>query len=113
MNWEIIVQSFYFCLQLEFKLNSHQFGSMEEVQSEISPKIREMSLGVKEKIPFLATDEGIGKRNVISTFKMKDGSQAFVEEVVQNSQKFRRLVFESNSNLIQSEVRLDKVKFSR
>lgn len=60
-----------------------------------------------EQIPFLATGEGIGHRVVVAQEQSQLSGGIVIEDVVDDAKRaFRRLIFMSNPNLIQSEARL-------
>lgn len=87
----------------------HQFDSTSQVQEELNAKILELSpetLGANEKIPYLTVEEGLGKRNIVHQGQSPLSGAYFIEEVVDSGDRLRRLVFLSNTNVIQSEVRL-------
>lgn len=87
----------------------HNFDSTTQVQEELNAKIMELApetLGSNEKIPYLTVEEGLGKRNIIHQGQSALSGAYFIEEVDDSGDRLRRLVFLSNTNVIQSEVRL-------
>lgn len=87
----------------------HQFDSTTQVQEELNAKILELApetLGANEKIPYLTVEEGLGKRNIVHQGQSPLSGAHFIEEVDDAGDRLRRLVFLSNTNVIQSEVRL-------
>ncbi|KAI9914512.1 hypothetical protein PsorP6_007626 [Peronosclerospora sorghi] len=89
----------------------HAFESTAKVQEELNPKVLELApdtLGFDEKIPYLTVEEGLGSRNIVHQGMSPLSGAFFVEEVEEDGELFRRLVFLSNTNIIQSEVKLQK-----
>ncbi|RLN26968.1 hypothetical protein BBJ28_00010980 [Nothophytophthora sp. Chile5] len=87
----------------------HAFESTEQVQQELNAKVLELApdtLGADEQIPYLTVEEGLGARNVVHQGTSSLSGAFFVEEVLEGGDKLRRLVFLSNTNVIQSEVKL-------
>ncbi|KAE9028619.1 Methyltransferase-like protein 13 [Phytophthora rubi] len=87
----------------------HAFESTAKVQEELNAKVMELApdtLGSDEKIPYLTVEEGLGARNVVHQGTSPLSGAFFVEEVQEDDEKLRRLVFLSNTNVIQSEVKL-------
>ncbi|GMF26582.1 unnamed protein product [Phytophthora lilii] len=87
----------------------HAFESTAKVQEELNAKVMELApdtLGSDEKIPYLTVEEGLGARNIVHQGTSALSGAFFVEEVQEDGEKLRRLVFLSNTNVIQSEVKL-------
>lgn len=87
----------------------HTFESTAQVQEELNSKILELApntMNSTERIPYLTIEEGIGKRNIIHRGHSDLSGELFIEEVYDQNELLRRLVFLSNTNVIQSEVRL-------
>ncbi|KAJ8574928.1 hypothetical protein ON010_g4284 [Phytophthora cinnamomi] len=87
----------------------HAFESTAKVQEELNAKVMELApdtLGSDEKIPYLTVEEGLGARNIVHQGTSPLSGAFFVEEVQEDDEKLRRLVFLSNTNVIQSEVKL-------
>ncbi|KAG7395967.1 hypothetical protein PHYBOEH_002952 [Phytophthora boehmeriae] len=87
----------------------HAFESTAKVQEELNAKVMELApdtLGADEQIPYLTVEEGLGARNIVHQGTSALSGAFFVEEVQEDNEKLRRLVFLSNTNVIQSEVKL-------
>ncbi|OWZ14296.1 Methyltransferase [Phytophthora megakarya] len=87
----------------------HAFESTAQVQKELNAKVMELTpdtLGSDEKIPYLTVEEGLGARNIVHQGKSPLSGAFFVEEVQEDNETLRRLVFLSNTNVIQSEVKM-------
>uniref|UniRef100_M4BQG5 Methyltransferase type 11 domain-containing protein n=1 Tax=Hyaloperonospora arabidopsidis (strain Emoy2) TaxID=559515 RepID=M4BQG5_HYAAE len=92
-----------------FGRGGHAFESTAKVQEELNAKIMELApdtLGIDEKIPYLTVEEGLGARNIVHQSTSSLSGAFFVEEVKEDGELLRRLVFLSNTNVIQSEVKL-------
>ncbi|KAI9990172.1 hypothetical protein PInf_020598 [Phytophthora infestans] len=89
--------------------DGHAFESTAKVQEELNAKVMELAPdthGSDEKIPYLTVEEGLGARNIVHQGTSPLSGAYFVEEVQEDSETFRRLVFLSNTNVIQSEVKM-------
>lgn len=89
----------------------HVFESTTQVQEELNGKILELApdtMRTDEKIPYLTVQEGLGARNIVHQGHSAVSGEYFIEEVEDAGDHLRRLVFLSNSNMIQSEVKLVK-----
>ncbi|KAK1928594.1 Methyltransferase-like protein 13 [Phytophthora citrophthora] len=87
----------------------HAFESTAKVQEELNAKVMELApdtLGSDEKIPYLTVEEGLGARNIVHQGTSPLSGAFFVEEVQEDNETLRRLVFLSNTNVIQSEVKM-------
>ncbi|XP_069823714.1 eEF1A lysine and N-terminal methyltransferase isoform X2 [Dendropsophus ebraccatus] len=87
-----------------------QYESMEAIQSELSAKVLELAppgLPDNQQIPFLSAGGDIGVRTV-QYRGVSDLSGDYVVEDVRGdgTSYFRRLIFLSNQNVVQSEARL-------
>lgn len=103
-----IAESAACCRLIAVTLNrGHRFESLESVQSELSPVILDFAPKIQsQKIPFMTTDESIGNRTVLARGKLDSGERYYVEETAATEGLLRRLIFEENRNVIQTEVRL-------
>lgn len=81
---------------------------MDNIKAELSSKVMDFApVGLKEKdIPFLTLGEDIDCRKVLSEFNSKLSGTGFVEDVTCSGDNYRRIVFESSPNMIQSEAKL-------
>ncbi|ETK78092.1 hypothetical protein L915_15828 [Phytophthora nicotianae] len=87
----------------------HAFESTAKVQEELNAKVMELApdtLRPDEKIPYLTVEEGLGARNIVHQGTSPLSGAFFVEEVQEDGETLRRLVFLSNTNVIQSEVKM-------
>jgi hypothetical protein len=55
-----------------------------------------------DKIPYLTAAEGVGVRNVVAEMNSSTSGRMYIEESVVGKDRFRRLFFQSNLNVIQS-----------
>lgn len=89
---------------------SHAYEGMEKIKEELGGQVPQFFPSDAKKINFLSIGEDIGDRSLLYQGKSAFCGQFIVEDVSVNSEKFRRLVFLGNRNVIQSEVRLKSVK---
>ncbi|XP_044158036.1 eEF1A lysine and N-terminal methyltransferase [Bufo gargarizans] len=87
-----------------------QYDSMEAIQSELSAKVLELAppgLPDNQQVPFLSAGGDIGIRTVQYRGRSELSGDYVVEDVRgDGTSYFRRLIFLSNQNVVQSEVRL-------
>ncbi|XP_062584917.1 eEF1A lysine and N-terminal methyltransferase-like [Saccostrea cucullata] len=88
----------------------HSYSDMDSVKHELSSKVMELAPpGFKDgvQIPFLSLGEDIGSRTVVCEGHSQLSGDYVVEDVAADGgQIFRRLIFTSCPNVIQSEARL-------
>ncbi|XP_006887489.1 PREDICTED: methyltransferase-like protein 13 isoform X1 [Elephantulus edwardii] len=89
-----------------------QYEGMDSIQAELSARVMELApagMPVQQKVPFLSVGGDIGIRTVQHQ-ACSPMSGEYVIEDVQGDDKhfFRRLIFLSNRNVVQSEARLLK-----
>ncbi|XP_054157698.1 eEF1A lysine and N-terminal methyltransferase-like [Oppia nitens] len=93
---------------------NHKFTDIDQIKNELSPKILELVpnsvLSADYKIPYLTIGEEVGKRIVVHKGKSDLSGDYVVEEILINNSNYRRLIFLSNKNIIQSEAKLKTVK---
>ncbi|KAK9819283.1 hypothetical protein WJX74_000127 [Apatococcus lobatus] len=91
------------------------YGTTLDVQQELSPMVLELApascRGVERSIPIMTTDDGIGSRMAVAAVTSALSGLIQVEDVTLKAQEgspqtFRRMVFASTPNLIQSEAYL-------
>ncbi|KAM4023480.1 eEF1A lysine and N-terminal methyltransferase isoform 2-T2 [Anomaloglossus baeobatrachus] len=86
------------------------YESMEAIQSELSAKVLELAppgLPDNQQIPFLSAGGDIGIRTVQYRGRSEMSGEYVVEDVRgDGTSYFRRLIFLSNQNVVQSEARL-------
>ncbi|KAG9483205.1 hypothetical protein GDO78_009256 [Eleutherodactylus coqui] len=87
-----------------------QYENMEAIQSELSAKVLELAppgLPDNQQIPFLSAGGDIGIRTVQYRGSSDMSGEYVVEDVRgDGTSYFRRLIFLSNQNVVQSEARL-------
>ncbi|XP_075038561.1 eEF1A lysine and N-terminal methyltransferase isoform X2 [Mixophyes fleayi] len=87
-----------------------QYESMETIQSELSAKVLELAppgLPDNKQIPFLSAGGDIGTRTIQNRGRSELSGEYVVEDVRgDGTSYFRRLIFLSNQNVVQSEARL-------
>ncbi|PIK59179.1 putative methyltransferase-like protein 13-like [Apostichopus japonicus] len=86
------------------------YGSLKDIQDELSEKVLELApsdLESNVKVPFLSAGEDIGERKVRYEGESEINGKFLVEEVKPGDGAiYRRLIFLSEENLVQSEVKL-------
>ncbi|XP_064615984.1 LOW QUALITY PROTEIN: eEF1A lysine and N-terminal methyltransferase-like [Liolophura sinensis] len=89
-----------------------KYESLEKIKAELSTKVMELSppsLPRGIQVPFLSMGEDIGLRTIQHQGQSPHSGEFVVEDVEGDAGSlFRRLIFLSNQNAIQSEVRLLK-----
>ncbi|XP_063283424.1 eEF1A lysine and N-terminal methyltransferase [Pelobates fuscus] len=87
-----------------------QYDGMQAIQAELSAKVLELApagLPDNQQVPFLSTGADIGNRIVQHRGKSELSGEFVIEDVRgDGTDYFRRLIFLSNQNVVQSEVRL-------
>ncbi|KAE8610734.1 hypothetical protein XENTR_v10012226 [Xenopus tropicalis] len=87
-----------------------QYTDMKAIQSELSAKVLELAppgLPDHQQIPFLSAGEDIGARTIQHRGKSDFSGEYVVEDVKgDGNSSYRRLIFLSNQNVVQSEARL-------
>uniref|UniRef100_A0A8C5PHZ0 eEF1A lysine and N-terminal methyltransferase n=1 Tax=Leptobrachium leishanense TaxID=445787 RepID=A0A8C5PHZ0_9ANUR len=87
-----------------------QYGGMQAIQAELSAKVLEFAptgMPDNQQVPFLSTGSDIGNRTVQHRGKSDLSGEYVVEDVKgDGASYFRRLIFLSNQNVVQSEARL-------
>ncbi|PVD22484.1 hypothetical protein C0Q70_18298 [Pomacea canaliculata] len=88
----------------------HEYKDMEAVKAELSSKVMELVPSSYKKgiqVPFLSLGSDIGKRTVRHRGNSELSGGYVVEDFEdEDGQVFRRLIFLTNQNVVQSEVRL-------
>lgn len=92
---------------------NHTYTDLDAIQTELSCKVMELAPpGFKPgtKVPFLSIGNDIGSRKVCKRGHSKMSGDYIVEEVTGDGNVvYRRLVFLSNQNIVQSEAKLKTV----
>lgn len=88
------------------------YDSWESVEVELSESIKNLApKGLTELIPYLSLGRDVGKREtLVSGFSTISGDFRIEEVEVQDGKVFRRLIFLSNQNVVQSEALLKTIK---
>ncbi|CAN1334350.1 eEF1A lysine and N-terminal methyltransferase [Linum perenne] len=103
--------------------SSHSSASMDDIQNDLSPLVRQLAPGVGDdeggQIPFMMASDGIKQRNNVHQVTSPLTGPVIVEDVVYENFDgdaanlfpsrdlvFRRLVFQRTENLVQSEALL-------
>lgn len=93
---------------------NQSYTSIDDIKIELNETVKSFApKGIRDmsKIPFLSLGSDVGSRNVIYKGTSSISGDFVVEDVTTDSdQVFRRLVFMSNQNAIQSEALLKRVK---
>ncbi|BFZ20867.1 hypothetical protein BsWGS_23906 [Bradybaena similaris] len=88
----------------------HTYENLESIKAELSSRVMELApkdCSLKVQIPFLSIGEDIGKRFPVAQGRSDTSGDYLIEDVELNGgQLFRRLVFLSNKNVVQSEARM-------
>ena len=88
----------------------HRFDSLDAIKEELAGQITDFFPRSAKRISFLSLGDDIGERRVLYQARSDFSGEYIVEEVVLSEGKFRRLVFLSNRNVIQSEAKLKTVQ---
>ncbi|RDX83576.1 Methyltransferase-like protein 13, partial [Mucuna pruriens] len=121
-QWMVVRSSKAARLIMVFLDASHSDTSMEEIQKDLSPLVKQLAPAENEngaQIPFMMASEGIKERNIIHKVTSSLTGSIIVEDVIYENVDsevscifpsrelvFRRLVFERAANLVQSEALL-------
>lgn len=121
-QWMVVRSSKAARLIMVFLDTSHTNASMDEIQKDLSPLVKQLEPKENEngaQIPFLMASDGIKKRNIVDQITSSLTGSIIVEDVVYENIDsevgcifpsreliFRRLVFERAANLVQSEALL-------
>ena len=93
---------------------NHKFLNMDQIKSELSPKILQLlpasMINADSQIPFLTIGDDVGKRTIVFEGKSEFSGDYVVEDVSTDGEIYRRLIFLKNKNIIQSESRLKTIK---
>ncbi len=87
---------------------AYVFENLESVQAELSASVMELAPSdVDQQVPFLSVGGGeLGARSEKCRGKSQFSGEFVVEDVDVDGQIFRRLVFLSNTALVQSEAKI-------
>lgn len=88
----------------------HRFVDMDSIKKELSSKVMELApknLSSNAQVPFLSIGEDLGNRVVLHEGNSELSGDFVVEDVDgDGGHQYRRLIFLSNRNVVQSEARL-------
>ncbi|KAF7493529.1 hypothetical protein SSS_07891 [Sarcoptes scabiei] len=95
----------------------HHYENMEAIKNELADKVLDFfpnkyRNGTSNRITFISIGDDIGQRTLIWEGRSEINGMMFVEDIVIEKEKYRRLVFAQNRNLIQSEAKLIEDKKS-
>ncbi|KAM5239017.1 eEF1A lysine and N-terminal methyltransferase isoform 2-T2 [Ctenodactylus gundi] len=89
-----------------------QYDGMDSIQAELSARVMELApvgMPAQQQVPFLSVGGDIGFRTVQHKDRSPLSGDYVIEDVQGDDRRyFRRLIFLSNRNVVQSEVRLLK-----
>ncbi|XP_061372996.1 uncharacterized protein LOC133315400 isoform X1 [Gastrolobium bilobum] len=121
-QWMVVRSSKAARLIMVFLDASHTNASMDEIQKDLSPLVKQLAPAENEngaQIPFMMASEGIKERNIVHQVTSSLTGSIIVEDVVYENVDselscifpsrelvFRRLVFDRAANLVQSEALL-------
>lgn len=88
---------------------SHQYEDMDQIKTELSSMLEGFFPADNKKFTILSIGADIGERKEIFRGKSDFSGDFVVEDVVVDEQKYRRLVFLDNVNVIQSEAKLKTI----
>lgn len=87
----------------------HVYTNLDSIKSELSSKVMELAPpGFKTgiQVPFLSVGQDIGNRQIRYKGKSEMSGDYVIEDVDVSGDMYRRLVFSSNPNIVQSEAKL-------
>lgn len=87
----------------------HDYVNMEQIKNELSSQLLDFFPVDNKNYQFLSIGDDIGERNVIFKGKSDFSGEFVVEDVSIDGEKFRRLIFLSNVNVIQSEAKFKTI----
>ncbi|XP_073030491.1 uncharacterized protein [Primulina eburnea] len=123
-QWLVVVSSKAARLLMIILDSSHASASMEDIQMDLSPLVKQLSPGNIDgvQIPFMAAGDGIKHRKIVHQVTSALTGQIVVEDVICNKLDdeiqrrfpskdliFRRLTFQRTESLVQSEAILSVV----
>ncbi|RWS23147.1 methyltransferase-like protein 13 isoform X1 [Leptotrombidium deliense] len=95
---------------------NHSYVSLQAIQDELSSRVMDFApKGMKHSqgkpVPFLSVGSDVGSRVIRHQGKSELSGEYVVEDVsLPNNETFRRLIFMSNQNIIQSEIKVIEAK---
>ncbi|XP_073013391.1 uncharacterized protein [Typha latifolia] len=123
-QWCIVESSKAARLILVFLDSSHALASMDVIQKDLSPLVKNLAPGETEdtaQIPFMMANDGIKERNIVRKVTSPVTGPIVVEDVIYENASgdeaslapsdikiFRRLTFERSLGLVQSEALLTR-----
>lgn len=119
-QWMVVESSKAARLIMVLLDSSHANASMEDIQKDLSPLVRQLAPGTDDnsaQIPFMTAGDGIKQRNIVHQVTSPLTGPIVVEDVVYENIDgdisrilpskdliFRRLVFQRSESLVQSEA---------
>ncbi|PON31454.1 Methyltransferase type [Parasponia andersonii] len=123
-QWMVVESSKAARLIMVLLDSSHANASMEDIQKDLSPLVRQLAPGEGDngaQIPFLTAGDGIKQRSIVHQVSSSFTGPIIVEDVVYENVDgdvshifpskdliFRRLVFQRSESLVQSEAVLTR-----
>ncbi|KAL0920954.1 hypothetical protein M5K25_007974 [Dendrobium thyrsiflorum] len=122
-QWQIVESSKAARLIMVFLNASHSHATMEAIQKDLSPLVKSLAPAKDYghyQIPFMMANDGVKQRKIVYQAASKTTGPIIVEDVMYDNiaeginsnhigsenKRFRRLVFERSSGLVQSEALL-------
>lgn len=90
----------------------HVYTDLDSIKAELSCKVMELAPpGFKTgvQVPFLSLGQDIGKRQIKYKGRSEMSGDYVIEDVDVDGDVYRRLIFSSNPNIVQSEAKLKSV----
>ncbi|URD73342.1 Methyltransferase domain [Musa troglodytarum] len=123
-QWLIVESSKAARLIMIFLDSSHTGSSMDDIQKDLSPLVRNLAPGKADdeaRIPFMMAGDGIKQRNIVHEVTSAITGHIIVEDVIYDNadgdpselKLFRRLTFGRSSSMVQSEALLSQEAHSK
>ncbi|CAL9184938.1 unnamed protein product [Musa hybrid cultivar] len=123
-QWLIVESSKAARLIMIFLNSSHTGASMDDIQKDLSPLVRNLAPGKADdeaRIPFMMAGDGIKQRNIVHEATSAITGHIIVEDVIYDNadgdpselKLFRRLTFGRSSSMVQSEALLSQEAHSK
>ncbi|XVF84603.1 hypothetical protein PTKIN_Ptkin17bG0050600 [Pterospermum kingtungense] len=118
-QWQVVESSKAARLIMVLLDTIHANADMEDIQKDLSPLVKPLAPADNDKgdpIPFMTASDGIKQRNIVYQGSSSLTGPMVIEDVVyenadgdfNRSLPFRRLIFERNKGLVQSEALLTR-----
>eukprot|EP01018_Ginkgo_biloba_P035512 Gb_15125 [translate_table: standard] len=124
-QWQVVESAKTGRLIMVFLDTKHDSASMEDIQKDLSPLVQGLAPTQCDngfQIPFMMASDGVAKRTIVQEVESPLTGKIIVEDVIfseKNTDKlnlsseneiFRRLIFERNPGLVQSEALLRRLE---